>query len=203
MYVIKHVSRAFLTKIVWNVLNSPVLLHRDFFIVLDLRLTKIGRTPWGELPFVFYRGSLLFWLNLFLILNVYKTQYLYQGKPFFRFCLLIDRVLAPIINRIGLIRCILTVRCVIINSSCLERIWFCRIFASWFFHSIRFKVNKRLVGHREVSYLSSFIGVCLFVLLSDLFPFDSFASNLYFISNSRLSPFKFLALWNKNATFAT
>ena len=38
-------------------LKCAVSLHRDFFIVLDLRLTKrlvVGRD--GSLPFVFYRA---------------------------------------------------------------------------------------------------------------------------------------------------
>ena len=30
---------------IWIVLIYAVLLHRDFFIVLDLRLTKIGSMP--------------------------------------------------------------------------------------------------------------------------------------------------------------
>jgi len=46
----------FLTNNIWSLLNSPVLLHRDFFIVLDLRLTKIGSK--ALLPFAFYRGHI-------------------------------------------------------------------------------------------------------------------------------------------------
>ena len=41
-------------------LKCAVSLHRDFFIVLDLRLTKrlvVGRD--GSLPFVFYRALVL------------------------------------------------------------------------------------------------------------------------------------------------
>ena len=30
---------------IWIVLIKALLLHRDFFIVLDLRLTKIGSMP--------------------------------------------------------------------------------------------------------------------------------------------------------------
>ena len=46
-------------KIVWLVIRNPVSLHRDFFIVLDLRLTKrLVDYREVKLPFVFYRGSL-------------------------------------------------------------------------------------------------------------------------------------------------
>ncbi len=41
-------------------LKCAVSLHRDFFIVLDLRLTKrlvVGRD--GSLPFVFYRALVI------------------------------------------------------------------------------------------------------------------------------------------------
>jgi len=40
MYVIKHAFDALLTRITWFILILAVFLHRDFFIVLDLRLTK-------------------------------------------------------------------------------------------------------------------------------------------------------------------
>ena len=41
-------------EFIWNILKKPVLLYRDFFIVLDLRLTKIGSK--ALLPFAFYSG---------------------------------------------------------------------------------------------------------------------------------------------------
>ena len=45
-------------KIVWLVIRNPVSLHRDFFIVLDLRLTKrLVDYREVKLPFVFYRGK--------------------------------------------------------------------------------------------------------------------------------------------------
>jgi len=51
MYVIKHAFKAFLLENVWSILKNAVLLYRDFFIVLDLRLTKIGSK--ALLPFAF------------------------------------------------------------------------------------------------------------------------------------------------------
>jgi hypothetical protein len=39
-YVIKHAFDALLTRNTWFILIIAVFLHRDFFIVLDLRLTK-------------------------------------------------------------------------------------------------------------------------------------------------------------------
>jgi len=40
LYVIKHTFKAFLFKITCFVLKKHIILYRDFFIVLDLRLTK-------------------------------------------------------------------------------------------------------------------------------------------------------------------
>ena len=51
MYVIKHPYKAFFIENSCIVLEKPVILHRDFFIVLDLRLTKIGSK--ALLPFAF------------------------------------------------------------------------------------------------------------------------------------------------------
>ena len=45
IYVIKHDLKAFFYENTWNVYKNKVILRRDFFIVLDLRLTKIGRMP--------------------------------------------------------------------------------------------------------------------------------------------------------------
>jgi len=42
--------------------QKPVPLCSDFFIVLDLRLTKIGSQAW--LPFAFYGGK-VFYFNEF------------------------------------------------------------------------------------------------------------------------------------------
>ena len=42
MYVIKHSFETLFGQKAWIVFKNAVLLHRDFFIVLDLRLTKIG-----------------------------------------------------------------------------------------------------------------------------------------------------------------
>ena len=53
-YVIKHTFIACFLGNTWSVLKNAVLLHRDFFIVLDLRLTKIGSK--ALLPFAFLRG---------------------------------------------------------------------------------------------------------------------------------------------------
>ena len=53
-YVIKHSFTAYFLENAWSVLKNAVLLHRDFFIVLDLRLTKIGSK--ALLPFAFLRG---------------------------------------------------------------------------------------------------------------------------------------------------
>jgi len=54
MYVIKHTFTTLFLEKAWSVLKIAVLLHRDFFIVLDLRLTKIGSK--ALLPFAFLRG---------------------------------------------------------------------------------------------------------------------------------------------------
>ena len=58
MYVIKHAFGAYLLKKAWFVFRKAVILHRDFFIVLDLRLTKrLVDYREVKLPFAFYRGS--------------------------------------------------------------------------------------------------------------------------------------------------
>ena len=51
MCVIKHAFRTFLLGNSCIVLKKHIILHRDFFIVLDLRLTKIGSK--ALLPFAF------------------------------------------------------------------------------------------------------------------------------------------------------
>ena len=55
MYVIKHALEAYLLNIAWFVFRNAVILHRDFFIVLDLRLTKrLVDYREVKLPFAFY-----------------------------------------------------------------------------------------------------------------------------------------------------
>ena len=53
-YVIKHAFRTYYITNAWFVFQNTVSLYRDFFIVLDLRLTKIGSK--ALLPFAFLRG---------------------------------------------------------------------------------------------------------------------------------------------------
>ena len=52
-YVIKHTFKTHLRQKACMNIKYQLSLHRDFFIVLDLRLTKIGSK--ALLPFAFYR----------------------------------------------------------------------------------------------------------------------------------------------------
>ena len=54
--VIKHVFRRNISENTCGCPKHTISLHRDFFIVLDLRLTKIGSK--ALLPFAFYRGHI-------------------------------------------------------------------------------------------------------------------------------------------------
>ncbi|ADQ80301.1 hypothetical protein Palpr_2165 [Paludibacter propionicigenes WB4] len=54
------------------VLEKPVILHRDFFIVLDLRLTKIGSK--ALLPFAFYRDMFLNNKGFVHKINIYPKK---------------------------------------------------------------------------------------------------------------------------------
>ena len=56
-YVIKHILDENNSQNACTRYKTALSLHRDFFIVLDLRLTKIGSK--ALLPFAFYRGSML------------------------------------------------------------------------------------------------------------------------------------------------
>ncbi len=53
-YVIKHTFTTLFLENAWFVFQNTISLYRDFFIVLDLRLTKIGSK--ALLPFAFLRG---------------------------------------------------------------------------------------------------------------------------------------------------
>jgi len=57
MYVIKHIFTANNCEKSCKCTKYALSLHRDFFIVLDLRLTKIGSK--ALLPFAFLRGYII------------------------------------------------------------------------------------------------------------------------------------------------